>query len=324
MRRGTNAIPLQQNADESLVRLAAARALYSRAKLILIMSLCVSVLVPASFSVATTQWAWLKPFSAAWGVFVAFLNVFLDRLQSAAIGRAALVQEKFDCELFGLSWNPTRSEPLPEDVATYGMGLLRSPAGQSLRDWYPSSVGNVPIRFGRLICQRINCTWERGLRTTYANAMLSLLLFLSFLVLALGTSLLHDFTDFVLVVLAPLTPASILLVRQHMDHRDAGQKSERLAEAATSMLRKAIQNAREDDSMDVDARVLQDAIFERRRSAPLVFDWIYRRLRARSDTSTGAGVEHLAREVLAALTREGYSADSGIQQAPASTEPPHD
>ena len=102
-----------------------------------------------------------SPTQPIWSIFVTFINFYVfERRQKENMVLAASVQEKMDCDLFGIDWRSPRPEPTPEDVVDASERFKKRHGLEPLRDWYPPVVGDVPLSVARVICQRANCTWR--------------------------------------------------------------------------------------------------------------------------------------------------------------------
>ena len=79
-----------------------------------------------------------------------------------------------------------------------------------------------------------------------------------------------DFTDegFVLKIAAPLSPALLLGIRQYSEQMEAAARSDRLKEHSERLWNEALSGVSMSDA-DINARSLQDGIFENRRKVLL-------------------------------------------------------
>jgi len=297
----TNDIPTRQNESRQLERLAASRYLYLRAKFWLGLSLVLAVPIAAGLAVLVMKVAGAKPYAAIWSIFVTFINFFVfERWQKENMSLAASVQEKMDCDLFGIDWRSTRPEPTPEDVVD-ASERFKKRSLEPLKDWYPPALGEVPLSVARVICQRANCTWEKRVRDRYANALLIMCGALAVVVAFLGCAALKTFDDVILVLVTPLVPALFMTLRLGAEHREAARSSERLARHADALFKEVISGTADERRLAGRSRDLQDEIFERRRMAPPVFDWVYTLLRSSNETQMNRAAAELVEQAKAAL-----------------------
>lgn len=297
-----NTIPQQQVTPRQLDRLAAASQLYLNAKRILAVQMILSVPTVLGLSVMAAIFPALKAHVAYWGVAIAILNVVIfDPWQQGLKKKAALVQELFDCELFELNWQELRAgrRPNTEEVVKAAARYRRKYANPSwLENWYPVSIGQVPLHLARLICQRINCWWDGELRRRYSFWVVVVVVALTIIVFLIG--LIGGFTlgRFFQVVLAPLTPALILGVREYNENQDAAANLDHLKEHAEQLWQSAIQKKLSPQELLVESRNLQDEIFSNRRKSPLIFNWIYRLFKQGQEDEMQRGAEALIKEAL--------------------------
>lgn len=310
-----NAIPSRQNAPAAIDRLAAQRHLYTRAKSVLALAIVLSVPCVVAGSITGALYPPFKPFAALWGIAVALVNILiLDRWQRGLTRQAAMVQELFDCEVLEIEWNAVKvgERPAPEDVTAASDGYKkRHTAIDALIDWYPTDVGRLPLPLARVICQRANCTWESRMRTVYAGCIIAALVLVVATVsfVALGAEC--TMSTFVLAVANPVMPAVLLGAKQALDHLDAARSSEKLASHANGLLSSAKDLSDEEHARS--SRLLQDEIFDRRRSAPLVFDFLYRWLRPARDLQMNKAAQELVARLMDTSSR---STASGVRGTP--------
>ncbi len=214
-----NAIPEDQLQQKQLDRLAAQRQMYSDAKAVQAVQIIVAVPVVIVWAILVAIWPGLKVYAACWGIGIALLDILvLSRVQRYLKGRAAKVQELFDCDVLGLEWSNLKAGRKPDAETIVGSAAKYrhlNTGDSALRDWYPPVVRNLPIHLARIICQRLNCWWDAQLRTRYAIGVLVVdgLLIVTVLLVGLIGGL--TLQKFVLAVLAPLLPAIVLGIRQY-------------------------------------------------------------------------------------------------------------
>ncbi|MBI2818770.1 MAG: hypothetical protein HYX73_02220 [Acidobacteria bacterium] len=277
------AITIEQNTTKQLERLAAQRQLYARAKNIQGWQMILSVPAVIAWSLAVVTIPFLKVWAALWGAVLTILDIlWLNPWQRSLKRKAAKVQEQFDCDVLQMDWDDFKvgRKPDAELILNAADQLPQKEAElQKLRDWYPSAVESLPIHLGRIVCQRANCWWDADLRRRYANWRLIALGLMCTIVVIL--SLVGGFTleKFILAALVPLMPAIILGLRQSREHREAAERADRLKAASEDLWQLALSSNATDEQLSQRSRQLQDAIYEHRSNSPLIFDWIYNRLR---------------------------------------------
>ncbi len=143
-----------------------------------------------------------------------------------------------------------------------------------LKDWYATSVANVPFYVARFLCQRSNLVWNVGLRSEYIKCIFKFSVIFGAVIAVFG--LLSDitFNNFVLNVATPLLPILTFCIEQYRENKDSIENLEKLKLDMDSYWQELIENK---DSMETDvfARKIQDEIFKNRKDNQLFFDEIY-------------------------------------------------
>jgi hypothetical protein len=293
-----NHIIAEQNTPRRLEMLAAQRELYSRAKRVFAIGAIASVAGPVLWISIAAAFAPFRPWAALLGIVVAAVDlIFLDGWQRRLQKTAADVQEDFDCDVLRIARNPIkRSGFVDPEVVREAAGRYRARDAElvHLRDWYPASVQALPMPLARLVCQRTNLRWDAQLRRIYAGGILTVVFVLSILTLVLGLASGVTADSLVLRVLAPALPAIVWGMREFTRQREAANEADRVKSHVERLWSSALAGEVA-ESWDGEARAIQDEIFDRRRRGPLVFDWVYERLRSRYEEQAAGGAEALAR-----------------------------
>lgn len=294
-----NNIPIEQDSERQIRRLAAQRQLYGRAKTAFGWQLFLSGPIAVVLAFLAMAFPGIKGSVAAWGLFVTLCDVFwLTPLQKRLRATAATIQEQFDCDVLEMPWNDLKAgrKPDPELVLENATRYERRKKGlPPLEAWYSQSIGVLPLHIARLACQRSNCWWDSTQRRRYATLIIVIVvaLFATFLALAMKGGLTLE--DFVLQVAAPLAPALVLGIRQFGEQRDAAARLEKLKEHAERLWGAALAGMPAAEAT-VGSRTLQDEILESRRRSPLVFDTVFRHLRSSYQEQMDHGVAELVAE----------------------------
>jgi len=297
-----NTIPQDQSAERSLERLAAQRQLYSDAKRVQAVHMVFSVPIVVGWSLLVIAVPDAKVYAATWGIVVAVFDVILfTPWQKTLKQKAAKIQELFDCDVMRLAWQEIKvgRRPEPETVKLAAQRYKKAePDYVTLKNWYPPEVGQLPIELARIICQRINCWWDADLRRRYAATIISIVAMLALVVFLLALIGGLTVEKLVLAVLVPLLPAFILGIRQFSEHRDSAAKADRLRHHAEDLWAKAMLGEANPDELTKCARDLQDEIHSNRCISPLIFDWVFRRLRAGKEDVANKSASELVAEAL--------------------------
>ncbi|MCE5245337.1 MAG: S-4TM family putative pore-forming effector [Bryobacteraceae bacterium] len=289
----------QQNSDHQLRRLAAQRRLYVTAKRWHALDLTLAVVAPPAWSLIANQLASSKPYAALWGITAGLFSSILITLRINQLREsAARVQEEFDCNAFELEWDEivVGDHPHSELITQEARRSNSATTAATLRDWYPTVVYRLPITAARLVCQRANAWWDRQLRRRYTGLMITIAVVVCLVVFALGIAGHATLEDFVLTVVAPLTPTVLFATRYVRENHAAGQRVEHVQRALETAWNAVLNHTLTDADAARLSRRVQSALFNHRKNAPLVFGTVYRLLRTRQEYEMQFNAEHLAQE----------------------------
>ena len=186
--------------------------------------------------------------------------------------------------------------PEPELIQEYALALGKdAQKAEKLKDWYPVAVQQLPVHWGRIVCQRANIWWDSTLRRRYANTLLTCLILLAIALVWVAFSLGLSFTDFVIKMAIPMAALYKLGVTQFVEHRDAAERLDKLRDHAEKLWAEAISGANL-EALKVKSRNLQDEIFDGRKKNPPVFDFIFWMFRDKNQLQMNKGAEVLIQE----------------------------
>ena len=302
-----NGIVRRQLQEHNLQRLAAQRELYTRGKLILGIQLTLNIIVIVFISVLALvfksqklmQILGLAPIDMSWlvtvsGVLITIIDVvILAPLVDKCRGKAAKIQEAFDCDVLSLPWNSiTVGEQLSQEEIYVNANKFKMERGsegfQKLRNWYCIEADTVPLNVARIICQRSNVWWDAELRTKFNQWLIvtSAILFGILLGLAIWGNL--TIIGFFTKVIAPFMPMLIFSVRQSFQNNQTITTLDRLRKSADGAYDKGISEQISDSELIDISRRLQDNVYVHREKSPLIFDWFYRRYKNLTENTMNA------------------------------------
>jgi hypothetical protein len=296
-----NDIPQEQNTQRRLELLAAQRQLYSDAKNLQMVSVIISVPVVIVWSILVALFPLLAVYAGLWGLIATFLELLVfSRLQKSTQEKAAKIQQIFDCEVLQFNWASLncgiRVEP-ETIIDAFNRFKRKNLNFSKLQNWYPISVGKLPIYQARIICQRSNVWWDAQLRRRYAKWIVIILVSLTTIVLLIGLIGGLTLEKFLLAILAPLFPAFVFGLRQYTEHNDAAVRLDRLRENAENLVQEIIAGRFTPQDLERESYSLQTQIYDNRRRSPLIFDWVYSRLRRKDEEQMNKGAESLVQEL---------------------------
>lgn len=269
-------IKSRQNDTDALRLLIAQRRLYRRAKRWLSVRWIGMVIIGIGAPVVAVLWPPLAVASGAVaGAWLVLGRTLLLFLQGALTAKAASVQEQFDFYVFQMPDTAKRSTlPSLEDISKIAGPdeQIRTVANtEELLDWYPidnDDDGALSVA----LSQRANASYADSLlRTTaivWAVATVVWVVVLIFLSVVIGLSL----SAFLLGVLLPVLPAFLDVVQYVVGVWRSASERRGLAQAIESH----VTNSENHSIEGQDLLVWQERLFDLRRSAPEVPDFLYK------------------------------------------------
>ncbi len=289
-----NEIEKIQNQPEMIRLVHSFIVIYNRSKQYLAIVWLVTMLLPLLGGITAVFKPDLKPFIAIFALSFGFIDVLLiDRSHKVRMKTAAKLQEEFDCCVLSLEWNKflVGRKVDPEEVARESSCKLSPFDEKRLTDWYPTVAKELPIHLARIICQRTNLWYDKELRTRYRNIISWSVAFIIIASTLFSSTVGFTVTSFVITVLVPIFPALNWAIREYYRQTDTMRTLENLKSEIEKLWDKALGNATTEEVTEA-SRELQDAIFTHRASSPLIFDWIYRPLRPKMESSMNSGAEY--------------------------------
>jgi hypothetical protein len=289
----------KQNAVGQIEVLAAQRQLYSSAKRVIGLQMILAGPVAVMATLFGLIYPQLKDSAALLGLTILLLDiVLLNPRQKKLRGQGASVQEAFDTKVLGIEWNDLKvgKRPEPELIHEYALALGKdAQKAEKLKDWYPVAVQQLPVHWGRIVCQRANIWWDSTLRRRYANTLLTCLILLAIALVWIAFGLGLSFADFAIKMAIPMAALYKLGVTQFVEHREAAERLDKLRDHAEKLWAEAISGANL-EALKVKSRILQDEIFDGRKKNPPVFDFIFWMFRDKNQLQMNKGAEVLIQE----------------------------
>lgn len=279
----SNTINIDQNKQTNLELLAAQRRLYSDAKIIQAIQLVVVVLIPILFALIVSVFQELKVWASLYGFCALLVDaIVIDSLAQEKRKTAARIQELFDSIVLTLKWNSfcVGAKPTPEIISQASRSYLQREGGfDALKDWYPQGLESLPCGLARLLCQRTNCLWDSDLRKKYQAIIYFLLAVVLFFGVGVSITVGASLQDFVLMFLAPLSPAFIVAIRIAKKQSESIGTSDNFRKFSDKVWNNALNNQLSESELEEFSRQLQNEIFANRCSKEQIPDWFYKLFR---------------------------------------------
>jgi hypothetical protein len=291
-------IDIEQNKIDRLELLYAQRLFYARAKLYQNLFAFMALLLPAASVTLGASIPAIRPFLGFASILILLLDVWvISPRQREDCKRGAKVQEQFDTEVLQLDWNPlvAGNRVDAEDVREIARGPIPEAEKQRLENWYEPVFSSLPLPIGRLLCQRTNITYDIRVRRAYASILLAAAVLLVVVLTAVGLLKGLTVNELILTLYLPVLPFATFVLREHRKQGDTVESLTTLKAEVEKTWDKALRGASFVE-LTAAARALQDAIYRHRATNPLVFDWLYNRLRGRNESLTRHAAEKLVLE----------------------------
>jgi hypothetical protein len=257
--------------------------------------LSIVVALPALLAIIGFISPTLKPVISFVAVAITLCDIiFIDRQYRKAIKTAARMSEVLDVDLFQIPWNKLAAGPKPdaEDVKRAARCGSRMATRDDWKGWYASVVDNVPLPLARLICQRTNLVYDSDLRGIYIILLSVIGSGICLIVFLAGMVSSATFGEFVLTSWVPASPLAIWALREGWRQRDAVEANAPVKAEAERLLHLAIAGDRTDAQLEADSRLMQNSIFVRRSTTPLLFPGIYKLRRRKSEDAMHDGAAY--------------------------------
>ena len=291
-----NDIIVKENLQFNIDRLDAQRHLYVKVKRYTFASLFLCVIVPVLTSFAKVIFPGVEPIikgAIVYSFATLFVKQFLSSRASSLRNLAARIQQLFDCELFDLNWNEPLcgKKPQPEEIhdAKTGKNLTK------LNNWYEPVIGQLPQKYGVIVCMRTNVTYDQKLRRTFSWIVEALIVGALIFVFSIGFKQNDNMWDWFLNALVPLSPIISWFIdiwKQNNNNIEALNKLQTLIDKSLNV---AI-NHQEIPVSDLDR--IQNFIFVHRNTSYIIPESIYNMLRKKTENAAKYSAQQICDQIM--------------------------
>ena len=218
-------------------------------------------------------------------------RALMDRFERKHLAFAVSVQELYDTQLFGLSWNSSLCGAKPSEVEIAAAAKKKAGSENPYRDWYTIDLSQTTWPGDVVLCQRQSSSWSRGDQQAYADFIVVVAAgwFLVGLVLALVSRL--EVSDYLIRLFLPCAPAFLDAVELSQEHRRSASRREALTRGIEAQWEEyCIDAASLTEEL---CRENQDASYLSRSRSSRVPQYFYRLRKASADAATREGTEPL-------------------------------
>lgn len=290
----TNIAERQNNSDNIQI-LQAQRQMYSNVKRWMVANLVVGVIIPLTVSILVFVFSNntlssalgfeskdISYISAPIGMMAAISVVVISQFIKKMKETSAKIQETFDTSVFKLAWDKINVGEKPD----FGVILKNSKAFEKkhpnytgFKDWYTIKAATFKYPQAIAFCQQQNLNWDSELRQQVITAATIILIITVVFILTLG--ILNDFTlrSFLTNILSLLLPIFLFFYKLIAEQNDTVKEMARLKDINRELIDSILSNDLTSDDFTARCRQLQTAIYQHRKSARPIPNWLHKKNR---------------------------------------------
>jgi membrane protein implicated in regulation of membrane protease activity len=293
-----NRITEAQNEPEYLRLMRARSRVYQEAQWYQYAQLTVVIFIPIIAAVVGLTYSASRPYAAAISLAATVLDaLWLDRAQRTRTKTGARLGEMVDCGLFQLDWNKFVAGEQVDALTVASLEQRWSGGDKRFIDWYkPQQLSELPIHVARVICQHSNLWYDGQLRRKVGNTLMAGTVVIGGILCVIGIILGLPFSDFILTVVAPVSPILTWACREYHRQRDTADLLDSTKASADGLWTQVLQGSCVPAECTLRSREFQDAIFTRRANSPLHVPLAYRLLRPRMESAMESGANVMLRQ----------------------------
>lgn len=283
-----------QNRPENIKMLKAMRHLYSKVGVLTNHYFIFCVLVPIVISfakpfISSEDYQVLFHFMIAYNLLSLIAGLWLECKIKKERVLAAKIQQQFDCNVFELQWNRYAfgTQPTVEEIDSNA----KFSNDEDFINWYDRDVDAVNRMLAVIICQRINLTYDVALRKKFLCSLTIISIII--LIIILGIAFYEDegLRTTIVFVAVPLIPVIRWFFSTRKANDDNMEKCERIKKIIDDYLEKYRNNGIV--FSDIDLCEIQNCIYEHRKTAFKIPDFIYNKMRSKQEEATHITVGEL-------------------------------
>lgn len=283
-----------QNRPENIKMLKAMRHLYSKVGKLTKYYFIFCVLFPIVISfakpfISSEDYQILFHFMIAYNLLSLMAGLWLECKIKKERVLAAKIQQQFDCNVFELQWNRYTfgAQPSLEDINSNA----KSSNDEDFLNWYDRDVDIVDRMLAVIICQRINLTYDVALRKKFLCSLTIISIII--LIIILGIAFYEDegLRTTIVFVAVPLIPVIRWFFSTRKANSDNIEKCERIKKIIDDYLEEYRNNGIV--FSDIDLCEIQNCIYDHRKTAFKIPDFIYNKMRSKQEEATHITVGEL-------------------------------
>ena len=266
-----------ENKRDNLEKLKAAHNVYSKVGRYSNFYVLFCVITPIALSAAKYTFKVEGSIAEMMGLYilVSFIaSICLDYKINRQRNLAVRIQQLFDCEVLGLSWNRFLHGKKPsQDEINDNIGSL---ADCYFINWYDDKIRNLEASVAVLLCQRINLSYDISLRKKLCNGLDVLAIIVTIIIISIAVYTNEGFRNVLMFAVVPIIPLLRWVCVTNLNNKRTLKKCEN----SISMIDEILGQINERKAVDYnDLHRIQDCIYQHRNCAFKVPDWFYKIMR---------------------------------------------
>ncbi len=286
----------RQNESGMLTLLRAASTSHRQAQRLAGLHLTASALLAGGAILALLVPSTNSTVSLLGALWAVVYTLWAGEWSTSAFRRAAVLQEAFDTELFGLPWNRAVAGDQPEPQEISRLARLYKGDESRLRDYY--EIDALPHPLDVLACQLQNLGWGTRVRRRYANAIQWGLVVWCATGVLVGVTAGLSVSDVLTAWFVPSLGLLLLGVDTFRAQRDTTQARERahreLSDRIEAYVADGSRPARHAELLDL-SRQVQDVLLQTRLAHVRVPNWFFNRFHGADRADFAAALADLHR-----------------------------
>ncbi|MCY9692223.1 S-4TM family putative pore-forming effector [Paenibacillus alginolyticus] len=271
--------------------LAAQRQMYSEAKSTSNYQFAVCVVLPILFpflKAATPSNSMYLGLITLLPLIILIVNhYYFEKIIKDKKEKAARFQDLFDTNVLQIAWNSDLcgSKEIAARNLRYTAQKYKknNETLENLINWYPNEYSTVDLSAGRVMCQKVNASWDGQIRTAFQNFLLLIFAGCIVLIIAVSIALNRTFIETLFSIIAPLFPIAFYTFKRYSENKDSIARLEKLTDKAERLWGQVLNSTREPNDLAIKSRQLQNEIYKHRSSALLIWDWFYLKNRPKQE-----------------------------------------
>ncbi|MFC6548800.1 S-4TM family putative pore-forming effector [Cohnella cellulosilytica] len=287
-----NGIATRQNEARSIDLLAAQRQLYSEAKNISHYQFFCCILIPALLpflKMANLSDPFLGLIILVAVVITLVNTLFFEKIIKHKRECAAKIQEFFDTYVLQIPWNKEISGAREHAIRDYSYFSQKYKQNnislENLKDWYPTEYADLNIAVGRVLCQKVNASYDEQIRIKFKYFLILLFWLSVMLFFVISIIFNKSFVESLVLFFAPLVPVTIYLHKRLSENLESMIRLENILNQADALVEESKSASTPATILEAGSRKLQNDLFKHRSSAFLIWDWFYFMNRAKQESN---------------------------------------